>query len=236
MRKIAIFVEGQTEQAFAEKLLSEMAAAKGIQSISVTRHRAQGRAMARMPSPTIITADGTVSQFYALIWDCGTDNRVKSDIRDRYDSLVAAGYGCIVGIRDVHPIKRSQIPNLRHGLASEMKTDPVRVRFVLGIMEVESWFIAEHTHFARLHSDLTPELIAERIGFDPARDDPESLDRPSVELHRMYSLVGLAYSKTHAEVQQTVAALDYEAIRLKTTGHGVLELDALVDLIDRFIS
>ena len=44
--------------------------------------------------------------------NCGQDERVKSDIIERYDGLIASGYQVIVGVRDVYPTARNAIQRL----------------------------------------------------------------------------------------------------------------------------
>jgi hypothetical protein len=80
-------------------------------------------------------------------------------------------------------------------------------------MEVEAWFVAEHTHFGRLDVRLTSNYISHHMGIDIAADDIESWDHPAQDLHDIYSLAGLSYTKAKAEVERTVTALDFRAVR-----------------------
>ena len=235
MNKLAVFVEGQTEQIFVEELLLAVA---GEKKIRIEKRRASGGStQRRVHRLTGVSATREDQQYYALIVDCGADNRVKSDIRDQYEGLISSGYSMIIGIRDVYPdFKREEIFKLREGLRYRLRTKPVEVVFVLGVMEVETWFIAEHTHFARLSSRLTRQFIKGNRGFDPTVDDPEQLQQPSRDLDAIYSLAGYRYNKSKATVQRTVELLSYESIYLKQTGHTIRDLNALIDSIDTFLS
>ena len=125
---------------------------------------------------------------------------------------------------------------LRNGLRFGMKTKPIEVVFALGVMEIETWFLAEHTHFARVSPELTTELIKEKLGFDPSVENPEGRCHPSRDLHDIYCLVGFAYDKSKSNVQRTVDRLSYESLYLKATGHTIFDLETLIDSIDGFLS
>jgi hypothetical protein len=90
---------------------------------------------------------------------------------------------------------------LFHGL-------PLMPELIMAIMEIEAWFLAESTHFFKIDEKLTSEFIESRLGFNPATEHMESRDQPSQDLHNVYSLVGLAYSKSRRQVERTVDALD----------------------------
>jgi len=229
MKKLAIFVEGQTEQLFAERLVNEIA---GKHKVSIQKHKSEGRSR-------LVCINGSkanqAQEYFVLIVDCGTDNRVKSDISENYESLVSSGYDGIIGVRDVFPdADYSQIPKLRMGLQLRIKTKPIKVLFALGVMEIEAWFIAEHTHFLRLDSKLTTSYINSHLGFDPSRDDLERLPHPAGSLDAIYHLAGLLYDKNKNIVQRTVDILDYENIYC-TLVDQFDDLSALIAAIDAFL-
>lgn len=233
MNKLAIFVEGQTEQLFAEKLLVEIAGAKKLR---IEKRKARGgRKNKRRLRLLETTAVDSQQEYFLLIVDCGEDERVGSDIRERYGNLVAQGYQAIIGIRDVFPQEREDIPKLREGLRYKLRTGPIEVLFVLAIMEIEAWFIAEHTHFARISDELTTERIKASIGFDPSTDDVELRDHPSQDLHEIYNLAGYFYKKSKTDVERTVDALDYARIYL-ALGKRLNDLQNLIERIDLFLS
>lgn len=82
-KKIAIFVEGQTEQIFVEKLLNEMA---GYNHISIQINIMGGSKTKRTIQKTKhkIVKD---ARLFALLYDCGNESHVVSDIRKQYFSL-----------------------------------------------------------------------------------------------------------------------------------------------------
>ena len=236
MKKLAIFVEGQTEQIFTERLLSEIA---GPNRIQIKSHSARGGGQSGPRTLTEIRVSGPptvgVSHFVMLV-DCGTDNRVRSDVADQYESLVAAGYSAIIAIRDVFPdFTFADVSKHRAGLSSGLGTNPIKVVFVLGIMEVESWFIAEHTHFQRISPSLTVQAIITNLGFDPEVDDLQLLPNPASDLHNAYQLAGFTYGKSRKQVERTVESLDYARLYLETGGRFA-DLEALIATIDDFLS
>ena len=102
-------------------------------------------------------------------------------------------------------------------------------------MEIEAWFLAEHTHFQRIDPGLTiPRIIAE-MGFDPSTDDMELRDHPAEDLDTIYRLVGQAYTKSRRRVQKTVDALDYAALYLDLISR-LGGLMAFVSAIEVFLS
>src|SRR5437588_12058313 len=101
MKKLAVFVEGRTEQLFVEKLLEEAA---GKKQICIEKRQAFGGQNSKRSLKTLqATVFNPNHRYFAQIVDCGTDNRVKSDVVDHYDGLVAAGFQTILAIRDVFP-------------------------------------------------------------------------------------------------------------------------------------
>ena len=234
MKKLAVFVEGQTEQIFIEKLLVEAA---GKSNIAIEKRQALGGQAAKRRLKLIEASTPDFGHRYlAQIVDCGGDNRVKSDIRDRYEGLVAQGFETIIGVRDVfRDVAYAEIPLLRKGLSLYLKTNPVNVTFVLGVMEIETWFITEHTHLQKLHPSLTPSLIKSRLGFDPSIDDIQLRPHPTEDLANIYRLAGLKYTKDKNRVQKTVSVLDYERIYLDLPSK-LPDLKTLVDTINKFLT
>lgn len=132
-----------------------------------------------------------------------------------YEGLMNEGFSVIIGVRDVYPLLLSDLPKLRTGLCYQLKTKPVSVDFVLGVMEIEAWFLAEHTHFPRIHPKLAASRIAAMHGFDPSVDDMQLRTHPALDLHNAYSLEGFAYQKRGSQIERTVEALDYAEMYLE---------------------
>ena len=234
MRRLAIFVEGLTEELFAERFLTEIARDRGL---NIEKHRASGgKATQRSFTQVVSSSPSSTPQFYALIVNSGTDNRVKSDIMENYDSLVAKGYRTIVGMRDAYPEAKTlaEVSKLRRSLPYKVKTAPCDVNFVLGVMEIEAWFISEHTHFPRINTKLNLERIKTAMGFDPSKDNIQRRPCPTNDLKAIYRLARIEYTKEEASIRRTLNALDFSEVdRLKTRFE---DLRLFIEKVDKLLT
>ena len=214
MRKVAVFVEGLTEQEFVVKLVSAVVGARGINV--VLGRQWKGKVAIE---PTTIDA---VLDFLVLVVDCANDEQVKTQIREQYPSLVATGYTAIIGLRDVYPLARADIPAIQAGLSLSLPTGAVTPEMHLAVMEVEAWFLAESTHFSRLHPSLSVPFIVAG-GFDVASTNGDAWGHPAGVLHAIYNLVGMSYmsrkgQKTKRRVQRTLGALSFDELYVTVRG------------------
>ena len=194
MTKIALFVEGHTELIFMDRLVQEFASEAGL---AVEHAQGSGGAKrARRWKLYKQVTPGPQHQFYVLIVNCTGDSKVKSDILDRYDGLVRAGYSMVLGLRDVFgQFRYEDLDRLRQTLRMGLPEGPAKVELFLSVMEIEAWFLAEYTHFERLSPLLKLEAIKQQAGFDPSRDDLERREHPAVDMDRIYGLAGYSYAK-----------------------------------------
>jgi hypothetical protein len=203
---MAIFVEGYTEVVFVDQLIAEIA---NENAVRIEWRLISGGATCPRTSRQIKAAQpNTGQEHFVVIFDCGGDDAVKTRMIKEYPHLVEAGYSKIICIRDVYPkFTHADIPTLKALLPKHVKTKPVVVDFILSIMEIEAWFLAEHGHFAKIDPGITLEAIAARLGFNPALDDMQQRPRPADDLSGCYALAGKTYEKKNAK--DTVEALDY---------------------------
>ncbi|MGA2498944.1 MAG: hypothetical protein ABSH20_14475 [Tepidisphaeraceae bacterium] len=192
-----------------DRLITEIA---DKNAVSIDLREIRGGTNTRRTMRQIRAADPVGSQkHFVLIYDCGGDDAVKTRMRDEYDNLAKAGYSKIVCMRDVRPkYTRAGIQELEAGLPVYVKTKPIVVDFILSIMEIEAWFLAEHTHFARIDPALTVAAIAAALGFNPEQDDMQLRTAPCDDISKCYALAGKAYVKGNARI--TVDALDCTCI------------------------
>jgi hypothetical protein len=233
VKRLAIFVEGQTEKIFVRKLLEEIA---GKNNIAIEdRDLKLGNKVSRITELRMIDRVTDLTKYYVLIYNSGTDNRVGSDIREQYNSLVSSGYEKIIGLRDLFPdFTIDQKNEARRGLQYALPKGTIPAHIVLAIMEVEAWFLAEWNHFLKVDARLTTDLIKENLGFDPAIDDMEARSHPAEDLHHIYQLVGRAYRKQKNQVDTVVTNLDYEFLYLKLVSI-VPSLGEFIGYIDEFM-
>lgn len=206
-KKLAIFVEGQTEQEFTIKLLKELA---GRQGITFEVHFQFKGALIYSelrshPNPII----------HVLIANCCNDGQVTSQIRDRYHLLVADGYSLIIGLRDVYPLTHQDIPRIEQGLLRVLPKGQIPIHLHLAIMEIEAWFLEELTHFSRIDAKITENEIISN-GFDFNQLSACDLSHPAETLKKIYQSVGKSYGKNKSHVERTVEALSYEELYINT--------------------
>ncbi len=232
MKRLAIFVEGQTEQLFVTRLLREIAGENRIDIIQekyISNYR--GRVV------TAIDAVSTIDEkkYYVIIRDCGGDSFVKSDILDGYEKLCKKGYGGIIGLLDVYPKPRAEIARYESGLKFGVPTKYIPISIHLAVMEIEAWFMGEASHFERIHPDLTRERIVSAFGFDPFWENMENREHPANDLNEIYKLVGFAYNKKKKNVQRTVNSIDCSKMymdgktKMKSLGNFIDEIDSFLD-------
>ncbi|MFT3776040.1 MAG: hypothetical protein QM820_62645 [Minicystis sp.] len=231
--KLAVFVEGQTEQIFVERLITELASARHV---GFARLKATGGGA----NPRQFIALGAVctqpaARFYVQIVDSATDGRVVSDIHDNQAGLAREGFEMVLGIRDVYPTPRADIPLMRAAMARVLAGSALPIDVVLAVMEVEAWFLGEHHHLAKMGRGIAVADVIRALGFDPSTGDMESRAQPAADLHAVYQLAGRAYHKTRVHAQTTVDALDYEHLYCSLADR-MSSLRQLVDALDRFLA
>jgi len=230
MSKLAIFVEGLTEQLFVEKLINVIA---GERNVRFELRRASGKVSDRRRWRLLRSVSPDQGEpHYVLIVDCSNDELVNSRIREEYDSLVRAGYVLIIGIRDVFPQLRADIPRIQRRLIYGLRTTPVPVVGVLVVMEIEAWFLAEYTHFHRLNptAGMTPALVRGWFGFNPETDDMALRDHPALDMEKIYFIAARTYRKKIGSLRRTVNLLDVELMCLNLVARYP-PLKLLVDTI-----
>ncbi len=231
MHRIAIFVEGYTELLFVQKLIEEVAGSSRV----VFEHR---RVLGGTTVPrrvVLLQASRTIDRqkYFILIIDCGGDKQVKTRLCEEHSNLTAKGYWRLIGIRDVSPdFSRHEIPSLERGLRFGVKTRLAPVQFILSVMEIEAWFVSEHTHFVRIDPALTRTAIATTLGFDPATDDISQRPTPGADLDNCYRLAGKSYIKGSPV---TVNALDYAEMYLELPAR-IPYLASLTQALDEFLN
>lgn len=231
MRKIAIFTEGLTEQLFVAEII-RFEATK--QNYAIKNEKLYGGKS--FPAITM-EVDGDVGDpencdFYFLLLDCASDNRVVSAIAERYDGLVEAGYSDIIAIRDLAPtFKREQLERFIDTARKQLPQDPIDPLLVVAVMETEAWFIAERTHFVRLNIALTDHAIFEATGINVS-EDASLIERPSKDLPRIYDIVGLNYNKARDQILQTISVLDLDQYRDDAAFQRALSLKPLFEKIN----
>ena len=233
-KKIAIFVEGQTEQIFVAKLLEEMA---GRKNISIQIYKLQGKKFKRKPQ---LLEDRNIknASFFALLYDCTSESHVLSDIKSQHQSLTDNNYTKIIGVRDLYPKlldDKQKVENGIKGLIKPLNKTGIPIAVILAIMEVEAWFLAEYKFFSKIDKRLTSEFILQNHSLDLINIDVETIPHPSDDLDKIYQLIGLKYDKTKEQVTEIVESINYQLL-FSAVVKKVKQLQKLIQEIDDFLS
>lgn len=218
MRKIAIFVEGWTEQIFVRNLLHNSPHVGNISFSCRTLFNDSDYNPAPFDYPNPQAA------FHYEVINVGNDVKLLSSILRREPFLWNEGYEVIVGLRDMYSkeyrdesrkireeVNRKFLEGAQHSINSFAK-QPARIHFCFAIMEVEAWFLAWHHIFVQLDSQLTPAYILAQTGIDLTQVDPETeIFHPAQLMDRIYQLVGKRYDKRKGSIEALTCQMnDFE--------------------------
>jgi len=231
VHKLAVFVEGTSELLFMNAVIEAVA---GAHNVLIEQMRIRGGSKApRSMSQIQALRPNTGQRYYVLLVDCGGDDLVKDRILEEHESLTRNNYTKIIGIRDVRPkFAHADIPRLEAGLKKYVRTSLIPVQFVLQVMEIEAWFLAEFNHFPKIHPAITSAAIQAALGFDPESDDMALRVEPSDDLSACYRLGGKTYTKPSVP---TITALDLNYIYLDLQNR-IPYLRILFNSLDAFLA
>jgi len=208
MKKVAIFVEGQTEAIFISEMIKQLFDENKTDIVITKSQRKHERITIDLYTTT------NKNEYYFLISDCGNDEMVKSKIRDNYDQLLKAGFIYIIGLQDLYNPQRKKkgIDDSKYRLSINIDLRQIiPTKIYLAIQETEAWFIAEETHYQRISQTLTINIVNSIAGIDIQKDDTEVIPHPTVILDRIYQAGGRknGYSKNEYIVKDVVCKLDF---------------------------
>jgi hypothetical protein len=230
MRKLAIFVEGLTEQILVRQMLQSVLDRNriAIQTVKITGGHNMRMSFTVMKAAHVDTR----TDYYVLVYDCGGETNVKGYLMAQRHSLVASGYQMILGLRDVYPnFKREDLRKLNRGLNRQLPQDGARTHIHLAVMETEAWFLGEWRHLLKVSRRLSPEFIQKHLGFNPRTENMENRDRPSDDMKAVYQLAGHDYTKKRDRLNAVVSKIDFHfftrdlALRMPSLGRFVSELE-----------
>lgn len=228
LKKIAVFVEGLTEQLFVTKLFEEILT-KSKLAVVTKKITGGGRSNAKINISTLeAEIPNDTTEYYILIVDCSGDSKVKSYILDQRESLIKSGYSSILGFLDLYPKPKSDLHKSYYGLFFKVPQTLIPIEFVISVMEIEAWFIGESSHFEKIDVRLTEQYIQQNIGYNPANVNVENIAHPAEDMDKIFQLVGRRYLKKKTSLQNTINTIDF--------GEIYLELPAKISSLNTFIS
>jgi len=209
MKKLALFVEGQTELIFCEYLIQVLF---GELNYAIQTQRASGRKKARQITTITAKENGNNgADYYFLIRDCGNDRSVISDLRDDSNSLFVQGYELALGIRDLFPdFSVDDLERFEKGLQQTLENCSIPITPIIAVVETETWFLFEYKHFKKLDPKLTPTQIRSERGIDVKKDNFEVDECSASKLASIYSLAGIDYDKSEKVVLRIMNSMSAE--------------------------
>ena len=205
-QKLAIFVEGRTEMAFVKRLIQEMVGQENVHIVEERKERGYYIVSAAPPPGG--------ERYEVLVSNCGNDEQVATSIRERYDGLVKAGFGLIIGLRDLYPKTLSDLRALQQGIDSVLPQGAAPCHVVIAVTEIEAWFLQEQNHFLEISTRLSRQTIIDTLDYDVDVCLAEQVPKPSAMLNKIYQIVGKRYRKKTHEVSNLVWSLDMDNLYL----------------------
>lgn len=210
MRKIAIFVEGQTELLFVyDFLLKWHDYQVSIKCLSLFKKENN--------LPIWRDFDNTSAQFQVRLVSVGMDENVIVRILEEEKGLYDQGYELIIGLRDMYseqylknvknkPVDSTLTEKIRQATITTIQTRakrPDAIKFCFAIMEIEAWWLGIPT----LWTDLKDTI---RKQFGDAFADPESVFHPAVLIKNIRQSQQKDYKKHNTEVESIVRKISRE--------------------------
>ena len=198
-RKIAVFVEGQTERIFVREFLLRWYEYNG-ERLGIKCYKLFAESLC--DAPWDFAPDPECENFYQIV-DVGNDKKVLSKMLAEAENLKDAGFELVIGLRDMYSadyrsevrlsqcidpeINRKFIEGAAKVLAGHNSSIEMQLHFA--IMEVEAWIIA-------------------LLGHCPPDIDPETtIFHPAEELKRIEKDKGSDYAKHESQVEAIMSNL-----------------------------
>ncbi len=227
--KVGFFVEGQTERIFLVKYLAEYLAGEHNFSRTEIQH------LGSRGTKILTTRNYPESNYYVLIFDCSGDGNVIPALRDRAQNMInQEKYQYLIAIQDLYDRPRSRkrevITSFNELFSHTTYFD--NLKFVLAIMEIESWFIADYNLFQRINPIATPEYIRNQLNIDLINTNPETHRHPSEVINRIYQLFGQTYKKREEQSYSIVSRIDYDFLYSDEVKNRVESWNYFANLFD----
>lgn len=222
-RKVAVFVEGQTELVFLRDMVLKWfdydADIVAFDCISL-----MGQSSKTVP----FQYGNADSENYFLFVNVGNDNSVLSKMLGSFKSMQSKGFNLILGLRDMYSrqyrelcgeslIKWDLISKIRENANKQIASvaDSGMMELHFAIMEVEAWLLGMNGFLLKIDSRLTDDFVKETAGIDIHQDPENTCFHPAADLARIYQSVGKSYDKHLSDISAISAALnkaDYVAL------------------------
>ncbi len=229
MIKIGIFVEGQTERIFVVKFLTEyFGGEQNFSRLEIKNHGSKGtKILTRRNFPN--------ANYYIFIFDSAGDGNVLPALRDRADNMIInQGYHYLLAIQDLYDRPRNKKKTVIDSFKNLFSQLPYqkKLKFILAIMEIEAWFIADYNLFCRIYPKATPGFIKSQLNIDIVNKNPESHRHPAEVINKIYNLFGQKYKKREWQSYQIVNKIDFNFLYSDETIQRVKSWGYFIDVIN----
>ena len=214
MRKVCVFVEGQTELIFVREFLLKWSE---YQDISIACYKLIGN----NTSPDEYDFSAQDASVYYQLVNVGNDNKVLSWLLNRVDSLKNEGYEMIIGLRDMYceyyrknsktidlELNQRIIDNVQEQIANKLADDESLVSFHFAIMEIESWILAMHQSLLKKFVNLKIEDIQTIYDIQACVDC--CIYHPAEMLNKVFQLAGCKYEKHKTDANSILSYMTKE--------------------------
>ncbi len=229
--KIAIFVEGQTEQIFITKLLYNFFPPEKIQILSTRRN---GR-----HEEINILDKASHAEYFVLIYVAEGDNRALSALKDYYPKMEHRGFTKFFVLRD---LKSQEYKKFGDAIIDKQRSFINQINSKKNIflhyskMEIEAWFLAAPQLFYEIDKRLTVQNIKKTIGQDLDVVDPEiAFKSPASEVKRIFKSIDQSYSKSETDVKEIVSHIDWAELCFQFRGQKISFFYDFLDDISQII-
>ncbi len=214
-RKLAVFVEGQTELIFVREFLKKWynydANVVGFDCYNLLANEFRDVAY---------EYGSEDSENYFFLVNVGNDGSVLSSIIGRLKFLQNNGFQSVVGLRDMYSTQYIKDAGKREivDAVSKQHIESVKdvlqglengtfVDFHFAIMEVEAWFLGMFRFMGKIDECLTADYVRDKLGIN-LEDDPEkTFFHPAAELGKLYALAGKQYDKHQSDIMAIMSHL-----------------------------
>ena len=216
MKKIAIFVEGQSELIFVREYLLKQFEYQGIDLECRNLFRDENIQSAQYDFPN------ANAKIHFQIINVGNDSSVLQRILKREQLLWNAGYDRIIGLRDMYSSDYIQAMKQPREIKPELNQKfieganktleqkaikPQNIKFHFAIMELEAWFLGIPKLWER--KGITNQIIQEKLKYNLSETDPEiTFLHPAETVKEILKIVNESYRKQASEVESLVSCIE----------------------------
>ena len=222
MKKVVIFVEGNTELIFVREYLRKRFE---YEDLEIECRKRQFNRFDEVP----FQIPNPKAKFHFRIIDSGSDVKVLDDILEDEQFLRNLGYQKIIGLRDMYSenyikiVKQSKVikadinQKFIDGSQARINREakkPDSISFCFAIMEVEAWLLGIGEIWEK--KGISNQMIFKELGYDLSKIDPEvTFFHPAREVEKILAIAEKNYDKHAKEVESLVGKItkqDFETL------------------------